>query len=482
MKKHPIIPAAFLFLAACSVDPAGDFSADASPAAEPRPVDDRYEGHAENPFLRAADYPVSTFSVDADGASYANARRFIEEGQPVPPEAVRVEEFLNYFTYDYPDPATDEEISLDAELFPCPWAADHHLLRVGVKGRVIAAADLPPANHVFLLDVSGSMEPADRLPLLKQGFSLMIDGLRDVDRVAIVTYGGRAGVSLPSTPCTAAGKNTIKAAIATLGTKGATAGAAGIEKAYQIALDNFIPRGNNRVILGTDGDFNVGVSSKEQLVDIIKEKRKSGVNLTVIGVGRGNLNDAMMEQLADNGNGNYEYISSAAQLQKIFIQERERFYTVARDCKLQLAFDTARVEAYRLIGYENRALEQNQFDDDRQDAGEIGVGQTVTALYQLQLRHAPGHPLATLSARYKKDVQALSRLLTLDIPGEPVVAPSENARFAAAVAAAALLLKNSAYKGNLDWQAVARLADPVNFDPGGHREDFRRLVDILRER
>ncbi|MDR0766151.1 MAG: von Willebrand factor type A domain-containing protein, partial [Odoribacteraceae bacterium] len=432
MKQEFFTLAIAALLAACSAaETDGSWASDPSPAGTPSPAnDDRYEGYAENPFLDVADYPLSTFSVDADGASYANARRFIDEGQTVPVDAVRVEEFINYFTYDYPDPAPDEKISLDTELFPCPWADGHHLLRVGIKGEEIADAALPPANLVFLIDVSGSMEPADRLPLLKEGFAMMVDGLRDIDRVAIVTYGGRAGVSLPSTACTAAGKATIKAAIASLGTKGATAGAAGIAKAYQIAIDHFESRGNNRVILGTDGDFNVGVSSKEELVAIIKEKRKSGVYLTVIGVGRGNLNDAMMEQLANNGNGNYEYVNDASRLRKIFIDERARFYTVARDCKVQLDFNPLRVEAYRLIGYENRVLDQDQFDDDREDAGEIGVGQTVTALYELRLRDAPGERLAALAVRYKKDIQALSRLLTLDIPGEPSPAagPAEDAR------------------------------------------------------
>ncbi|MDR2414554.1 MAG: von Willebrand factor type A domain-containing protein [Odoribacteraceae bacterium] len=481
MKKKLYIIAIATALAACTVVDDGMVADNVTGV--PSANDDRYDGYAENPFLDVADYPVSTFSVDADGASYANARRFIEEGQAVPADAVRVEEFINYFTYDYPDPDTGEEVSLDAELFPCPWAADHHLLRVGLKGREIAAADLPPANLVFLVDVSGSMEPADRLPLLKEGLSLMVEGLRPVDRVAIVTYAGRAGVSLPSTACSASGKVTIQAAIARLGTKGATAGAAGIAKAYQIALDNFESLGNNRVILGTDGDFNVGVSSKEELVAIIKEKRKSGVYLTVLGVGRGNLNDAMMEQLADNGNGNYEYISDAAQLRKIFIDERVRFYTVARDCKVQLAFNPARVAAYRLIGYENRVLDQGQFDDDREDAGEIGVGQTITALHELKLLDAPGESLATLSVRYKKEVQALSRLLSRDIPGEIAGSISGNSRFAAAVTGAGLLLKRSAYKGTLDWTMVETLAaDAIAYDPGGYRADFLRVVAILKQR
>lgn len=465
-------------LAACSVEKQDMAWSDT--AGTGAPGDDRYQGYAENPFIAAATYPVSTFSVDADGASYTNARRFIDEGQEVPPDAVRVEEFINYFTYDYPAPADGENISLDAELFSCPWDTAHHLLRLGIKGREILPADLPPANYVLLVDVSGSMGPADRLPLLKEGFALMVDYLRPVDRVAIVTYGSKAGVSLASTTCTDAGKQIIKAAINRLGTKGATAGAAGIAKAYQIAIDNFVTAGNNRVILGTDGDFNVGVSSTAELVDIIREKRKSGVFLTVIGVGRGNLNDAMMEQLADNGNGNYEYISQSSRLKKIFIDERVRLYTIASDCKVQLAFNPARVRSYRLIGYENRLLDQDQFDDDRADAGDIGVGQTVTALYELILHEATGGSLATLETRYKKDIQAISRLLSLDIPADPLASPSENARFATAVTGAALLLKRSAYKGTLTWTMVAAIArGATTHDPNGYRADFLRLVDRL---
>jgi Ca-activated chloride channel family protein len=462
-------------LAGCSKAGEGDMAFDAGPGGY-HAGDDRYKNYEENPFLSTGDYPVSTFSVDADGASYANALRFVNEGRTVPAASVRVEEYLNYFAYDYPEPAPGEEVSLDAELFACPWAPGHQLLRVGLKGRHVADADLPASNYVFLIDVSGSMTPADRLPLLKEGFSRMVDGARPVDRVAIVTYGGRAGVSLPSTPCTDKAK--IKAALASLGTKGATAGAAGIVKAYQVALDNFVPGGNNRVILGTDGDFNVGVSSTRELVEIIKEKRASGVYLTVLGVGRGNLNDEMMEQLADNGNGNYEYIGDADQLRKIFTEECAKFYTVARDCKVQLAFDTARVERYRLIGYENRLLGQDQFDDDRADAGEIGVDQTVTALYELVPHDAaPGAPPARLEARYKSGAQALSRLASLEIPGL-VATPSAESRFATAVAGAGLLFKRSIYKGGLTWELVSSLArDAATFDPGGHRAAFCRMVD-----
>ncbi|MDR2129809.1 MAG: von Willebrand factor type A domain-containing protein [Odoribacteraceae bacterium] len=468
-----------ILLAACTVEERNYLSDGiVSPAAAGD--DDRYQGYAENPFLSTIDYPVSTFSVDADGASYANARRFIEEGATVPPASVRVEEFLNHFTYDYPAPGSGEEIGLDAELFSCPWASHRLLLCVGLKGREIADADLPAANLVFLIDVSGSMTPADRLPLLKEGFALLVNGLRPVDRVAIVTYGGRAGVSLSSTACTEAGKEIIRAAIARLGTKGATAGAAGIAKAYEVAIAHFESRGNNRVILATDGDFNVGVSSTAELVGIIKEKRKSGVYLTVLGVGRGNLNDAMMEQLADNGNGNYEYVYNADQLRKVFLEERSRFYTVARDCKVQLTFNPGRVHSYRLIGYENRHLDQEQFDDDRVDAGEIGVGQTVTALYELIPAESPTGSLAALSVRYKRDLQAVSRSLAVEIPGTPATDVSDNSRFAAAVAGAALLLKGSAYKGTLAWPMVSALArDAVAFDPGGHRVAFCRLVNRL---
>jgi Ca-activated chloride channel family protein len=483
--KTPLFTLCIVFLAACSID--RDWSDGLADLPPDFPAaldgDDRYRDYPENPFLLTRDYPVSVFSVDADGASYANARRFIMEGATVPPASVRVEEFLNYFTYDYAEPSPGESVSLQSELYACPWADGHHLLRLGLKGKHVADADLPPANYVFLVDVSGSMSPADRLPLLKEGLALLVDALRPVDRVAIVTYGGRAGISLPSTPCV--DKSRLKAEIARLGTKGATAGAAGIERAYEEALAHYIPGGNNRVILGTDGDFNVGLSSTDALVAMIRDKRASGIHLTVLGVGRGNLNDEMMEQLADNGNGNYEYIDSPRQLAKIFTEERARFYTVARDCKLRLTLDSTRVTAYRLIGYENRLLVDDQFADDRADAGEIGVDQTVTALYELILDETapPAPAIATLEARYKQGAQSLSRLLLLTVDGAPVLSPSPDARFAAAVAGAAMILKRSRHQGDLSWTMVADLASTATtFDPGGHRADFLSLVAMLANR
>ena len=447
-------------------------------------MNDRYRDYGENPFLSVEEYPVSTFSVDADGASYANVRRFVLSGTQVPPAAVRLEDFINYFTYDYPEPETGENISLETELTTCPWDATHHLIRIGMKGRNIAEADLPASNFVFLIDVSGSMNTADRLETLKAGFIQMVDALRPIDRVAIVTYAGKAGVSLPSTPCTQ--KDKIKRELEKLGTKGATAGMAGIVKAYEIAMENYIPQGNNRIILATDGDFNVGISSTEELVAFIRQKRNSGIFLTVLGVGRGNLNDEMIERLANHGNGNYEYIGSAAQVRKVFVDERLKFYTVAKDTKVQLTFNPGRVSAYRLIGYENRLMEEPDFDDDDADAGEIGVNQCVTALYEVVLAgEAPGGNYAQLSVRYKKDLQAVSRELKSAIVGEPVAMEqaSESSRFVAAVTGAGLLFKNSLYKGGLNWTMVTELAEgATRFDPHGYRADFCHLCELMVNR
>lgn len=464
-------------LAGCTVDETDNLHSDSSLA----PVgDDRYKDYGENPFLSTADYPVSTFSVDADGASYANTRRSILQGNTVLPASVRVEEFINYFTYDYPQPDPQENVSIQTELMTCPWEEQHHLMRIGLKGRYIPEEELPASNFVLLIDVSGSMNFPDKLELLKKGFVRMVDALRPIDRVAIVTYAGTAGVSLPSTPCSQ--KQKIKDELAKLMTKGATAGRAGIEKAYSVAMENYIVGGNNRVILATDGDFNVGVSSTDKLVRIIREKRNSGIYLTVLGVGRGRLNDEMMEQLANNGDGNYEYVSDETQLEKIFVEEKLKFYTVAKDGKLQLHFNPQRVKSYRLIGYENRLLNEEQFDDDREDAGEIGVGQTITALYEVVLQEGEGAEWARLDVRYKKDMQAVSRLISHVISDSPVSVDeaSGETRFAAAVAGAGMIFKKSQYRGTLTWEQVKGLAAGATaYDPGGHRQDFRNLLQQL---
>jgi len=438
---------------------------------------ENYVGEEENPFISASAEPVSTFSVDADGGSYSNTRRFINVGQAPPVASVRIEEYINYFTFDYAEPGAGENVSLDAEMAVCPWNHEHYLMRVGMKGKTIPHDELPDANYVFLIDVSGSMSAPEKLELLKSGFTMMVDNLRDQDRMAIVTYAGSAGVLLESTPVE--DTKVIKKAIGKLGAGGSTAGAEGITTAYEIAAENFIEGGNNRVILGTDGDFNVGPSTSEELIELIEEKRESGIYLTVLGVGTGNLNDHMMEQIANKGNGNYEYIDNIDQLKKVFVYERSKFYTVAKDSKIQVTFDSTAVEQYRLIGYENRSLESEDFENDTTDAGEIGSRQTITALYEI-IPTGTGTSFARFDFRYKLPGHDDSRLLQLPVSGpvKEMTAASENMRFATAVTAFGLLTRESEYKGIADKQMVTDLANGSrSFDPDGWREEFVELVE-----
>lgn len=442
--------------------------------------DEKYKDHGENPFISTAEQAVSTFSVDADGGSYANARRYINLGQLPPVASVRIEEFINYFTFDYAEPQSGENVALHSEVATCPWNTEHHLIRVGMKGYTIPANELPNSNYVFLIDVSGSMSSPDKLGILKSGFKTLVDNLNDNDKVAIVTYAGSAAVLLQSTPCDE--KSKIKNAIDKLGAGGSTAGAEGIITAYEIAEENFIPGGNNRVIIGSDGDFNVGPSSTEELIELIEEKRETGIYLTVLGVGGGNLNDHMMEQIANKGNGNYEYIDNTKQLQKVFIHEVARLYTVAKDSKIQITFNPNTVESYRLIGYENRALEEDDFEKDSVDAGEIGSSQTITALYEVVLTDASGtEAYAQFDFRYKKPEEAESRLLTHEIKMVPaaIEQSSENMRFATAVTAFGLILKESEYKGTANGDMVLQLAQGAkSFDPNEYRKDFIELLNL----
>lgn len=441
--------------------------------------EEKYKDYEENPFIEVSESPVSTFSVDADGGAYANMRRFMQLGQVPPKAAVRIEEFLNYFTFDYNEPTSGENVALNSELAVCPWNADHHLLRIGMKGKSIPENELPNSNFVFLIDVSGSMSSPDKLGILKSGFKLMTDQLRDQDKVAIVTYAGNAAVLLQSTYGDQ--KSEIKKAIDKLGAGGSTAGAQGITTAYKIAVDNFIPGGNNRIIIGSDGDFNVGPSSVKELTELVEQKRESGVYLTVLGVGTGNLNDHMMEQIANKGNGNYEYIDSADELVKIFIHEKSKFYTVAKDSKIQITFNPDKVSSYRLIGYENRSLENEEFENDSTDAGEIGAGQTITALYEVVLStNLSALPYAQFDFRYKKPNEDDSRLLTHVVNNIPTTIESatENMRFAASVTAFGLLMKQSVYKGTADKQMVLNLGSGAKiFDPNGFRTQFISIVD-----
>jgi len=448
---------------------------------------EKYTDYGENNFISTASEPLSTFSVDCDGASYAIMRRNVKnQAWSILSLSVRVEEYLNYFTFNYPEPTDGHHVSTDTEVTVCPWNPEHLLLRIGLKGKTIPESELPPTNYVLLIDVSGSMSSSDKLDLLKQGFIRMVDALRTVDKVAIVTYSGTVGVALPSTSCD--DKNKIKKVIAGLHANGSTAGGQALVTAYEIAVENYIPDGNNRIILGTDGDFNVGISSDEELVELIESKRDQGIYLTVLGVGSGNLNDSMMEKIANKGNGTYEYIDNVEQSDKVFIHERSKFYTIAKDCKVQLSFNPELVDKYRLIGYENRIMDNEDFEDDRKDAGEIGVGQSVTALYELIPCQAGGlsGDYAGLDVRYKKPGNEESLLISGGIPGNVVAIEdaTEHTRFAASVAAFGMLLKKSEFAGEADPEMVLSLGrNAITYDPYGYRAEFLQLaekVDYLR--
>lgn len=457
----------------------------------------------ENPFLRATNNPLSTFAIDVDSASYSNVRRFLTNGQLPPKDAVRIEELINYFTYDYPEPEGDRPFSISTELATAPWNSNHKLVRVGLKGKSIPTANLPPSNLVFLLDVSGSMAEPNKLPLLKSAFRLLVNELKPTDQVSIVVYAGAAGVVLPPTP--GSQKETILAAIDNLEAGGSTAGGEGIQLAYQLAQENFISEGNNRVILATDGDFNVGISSDAELVRLIENKREDDVFLTVLGFGTGNLQDAKMEQLANKGNGNYAYIDTILEAKKVLVSELgATLLTIAKDVKIQVEFNPAKVQAYRLIGYENRLLRSEDFNDDTKDAGELGAGHSVTALYEIlptgvtpdvelpqvdELRYQQDSSetqlsnrdeLMTVKLRYKLPTGDGSQLIEQSLGDRPLSleSTSENFRFAASVAAFGLLVRDSQYKGTANSALVLQLAnDAKGDDREGYRSDFIRLVE-----
>ncbi len=442
---------------------------------------DQYATYEENPFVNVAEQPISTFSIDADGASYANVRRFLQQDNQLPPKAaVRTEELINYFDLDYSYDNTEHPISLNGEVSSCPWTAGNKLIRIGIKGQPVPAGQRPPANFVFLIDVSGSMGSDDKLELLKNGFKLFVDQLQEADKVAIVTYAGSAGVVLPATSGNE--KQTIKQAINSLGSGGSTAGAEGILTAYEIAKANFLPNGNNRVILGSDGDFNVGPSSQAALVELIETQRDAGIFLTVLGVGRGNLNDAAMEQIANNGNGTYEYIDNLEQLKKVFIYDYDKFYTVAKDVKVQVTFNPDNVVAYRLIGYENRVLNTEDFIDDTRDAGEIGANQNITALYEIQPTQNPAYrttPTFTIDFRYKQPTATISIPLQLDIydTGKTFAEATDYLRFTSSVAAFSMLITDSPPRGTTTFDAVLNWLNTTHLsDPHGFKQQLKTLV------
>lgn len=440
---------------------------------------DQYTDFGENPFISAAEDPISTFGIDADGASYANMRGYESDGYRIPAEAVRVEEFINYFNFDYPEP-TSENVSINSETAVCPWNNEHYLLRIGLKG-IGLNGDRPPANYVFLIDVSGSMSGEDKIEVLKSGFKRLAEQLSDEDHVAIVTYSGNVDVTLPS----ARGSETekIKQAIDKLTAGGSTAGGAALQMAFEIAEENYIKGGNNRIILGTDGDFNVGVSSTDELIEMIQDFRSLGIYLTICGVGHGNLNESMMEQVANKGDGNYEYIDNGDQIYKVFVQEYDKFFTVAKDAKIQVTFDPVFVDSYRLIGYENRVLADAEFENDTVDAGEIGASQTITALYQVIPKGQSSGSFGSMEFRYKKPGMDQSRLLvqSLDNSRSEFPVSTENMRFAASLSGFGMLLKNSDYKGSLSYDQVRQWASEArSFDPYGYREEYVHLIDKVK--
>lgn len=452
-----------------------DARADAKTAGED------YAKIQENPFVPAAEAAISTFAVDVDTASYSNVRRFLTDGSLPPPDAVRIEELVNYFDYDYPAPTGDVPFSVSHEIADCPWNAEARLVHIGLQAQELAADQLPARNLVFLLDVSGSMESPDKLPLLRRAMKLMVETLDADDRVAIVVYAGASGVVLE--PTSGADQQVIMAALDRLQAGGSTNGGAGIERAYALARQNFEPGAINRVILATDGDFNVGTTSQRDLEALIERERESGVFLSVLGLGTGNLKDSTMEMLADKGNGNYAYLDTIREARKVLVEQAgATLMTVAKDVKVQVEFDPAQVESYRLIGYENRLLDSQDFVDDSKDAGEIGAGHSVTAMYEVVLadQSKPGEALAELRLRYKQPAGEQSELVTFPIAdrGGDLMRSSNDFRFAAAVAEFGLLLRGSEHRGTATWEQTMVLAEgALGEDRGHHRHEFLGLIE-----
>jgi Ca-activated chloride channel family protein len=462
---------------------------------------EEYDRIYENEFLDALSNPLSTVSIDVDTASYSNARRFINDSQLPPPDAVRIEEFINYFNYDYPQPTDEHPFSINIELSEAPWNPDHRLAHIGLQGLNVPKEELPDSNLVFLLDVSGSMNHPNKLPLVKRAFQLLVEQMGERDSVAIVVYAGAAGLVLP--PTNGDSKAVILEAIDNLEAGGSTAGGEGIELAYAISAENFIEEGNNRVILATDGDFNVGPSSDADLVRLIEEKREEGIYLTVLGFGTGNFKDSKMEQLADKGNGNYAYLDSIREANRVLVSEMAgTLLTIAKDVKIQIEFNPAKVKAYRLIGYENRLMAKEDFDDDTKDAGELGAGTAVTFLYEIipagageagapttELRYQDteisdeaqqSDELLTLKLRYKQPDGEESILMVHPVLDEalPLAETSDNYRFSAAVAGFGMLLRDSAFKGSATYPGIRELAGgAMGGDETGYRLEFMQLVE-----
>lgn len=459
-----------------------------------------YDRLEDNPFLAAAQNPLSTFSIDVDTASYSNVRRFIESGSLPPKDAVRIEEMLNYFAYDYQPPTDGTPFATHVESASAPWAPTHRLVKIGLKGKEIPQNNRPASNLVFLIDVSGSMEDANKLPLVKKSLKMLVDNLGKKDRVAMVVYAGASGLALPST--NGNNKEKILGALDNLSAGGSTNGAQGIELAYKTAEENFIKRGTNRVILATDGDFNVGITNQGDLTRLIEEKAKTGIFLSVLGYGMGNYKDSTLEKLADKGNGNYAYIDTINEARKVLVEQMGgTLVTIAKDVKIQVEFNPALVAAYRLIGYENRMLRAEDFNNDKIDAGDIGAGHTVTALYEVvpvgvkidtpsvdPLKYsAPqatswtssSNELATIKLRYKEPTGSESKLLSYPVQNSKteVAQTSPDFKFAAAVASFGMILRDSPYKGDSKIETAIKLAqEGMGNDSNGYRAEFISLM------
>ncbi len=460
-----------------------------------------YDVIVENRFLAANRNPLSTFSIDVDEASYSNVRRYLQNGAAPPAGAVRIEELINYFDYDYAKPQGGVPFAVHTEIAVCPWSSQHKLIHVGLQGKEIPISNLPSSNLVFLIDVSGSMNEPNKLPLVQASLKMLTDQLREQDNVAIVVYAGSAGLVLPST--SGANKTKIKEAISNLEAGGSTSGGEGIQLAYKTALNHFIKGGNNRVILATDGDFNVGVSSDAALVRLIEQERERGIYLSVLGFGMGNYKDNKMQQLADKGNGNHSYIDNIDEARKVLVSEfGSTLFTIANDVKIQIEFNPARVQAYRLVGYENRMLAAEDFNDDKKDAGELGSGHTVTALYEIipagvndaftksvdsfkyqannkKIAENATNELMTIKLRYKEPDASTSKLMvhTVMDASKKWESTSDNFRFSAAVAEFGMLLRQSGYAQQSSFQQVAALArSAAGSDLNGYRREFIQLV------
>ncbi len=466
------------------------------------PNTEEYKPVTENRFFSALEDPLSTFSIDVDAASYSNMRRFVNQGQMPPAESIRTEELINYFTYNYAKPTGNDPVKITTEVSACPWNKQHRLVRIGLKAKEVAGDELPASNLVFLIDVSGSMWGPTRLELVKSSLKLLVNNLREKDRVAIVVYAGSAGEVLSST--SGNDKQKIREALDKLTAGGSTAGGAGIQLAYSIAKKNFMTGGNNRIILCTDGDFNVGVSSPEGLEGLIERERKSGVFLTVLGYGMGNYKDNKMQVLAEKGNGNHAYIDNLQEANKVLVNEfGGTLFTVAKDVKLQVEFNPAKVQSYRLVGYESRLLNKEDFNDDTKDAGEMGAGHMVTAFYEVipvgvksqygsvdALKYQKGKTvqptgnasgeLLTVKLRYKRPDGDTSKKLEVPVVDKGTGEGSSDFRFAAAVAMYGQLLRDSDFKGDATYKKVTELAKTaLDNDEQGYRREFVRMVQAV---